>query len=114
MLEENNQTERYDVYFKLGELMVTMLYSWKFKITADKCDMRKNRRKNNSQSYFVIETNDNYNIAPNDYSSFMFLNCYSNVNTYFHYANFSLINYQHTNTYSNCNTYVISYAREYI
>ena len=74
VLEENNQMECYDVYFKLGELMVTMLYSCKFKITADKCDMSNNRRKNNSQSYFVIETNDTYNITHNDYSPFMFLN----------------------------------------
>ena len=63
-----------DVYFKLGEILVTMLYSCKFKIKADDTMNINSKKKINTQSYFIIETNDTTNVILNDYSSFMFLN----------------------------------------
>ena len=85
ILNEDRRDDCVDVYFKLGEILVTMLYCCKFKIKAEDNNVNSsnNKKKINTQSYFVIETNDksnsgscscSCNVVLNDYSSFMFLN----------------------------------------
>ena len=87
ILNEDRRDDCVDVYFKLGEILVTMLYCCKFKIKAEDNNVNSsnNKKKINTQSYFVIETNDKSNsgscscscgcnVVLNDYSSFMFLN----------------------------------------
>ena len=82
--------EYHNVYFKLGEFMVSMLYSFKFKIKADTVitQTEAEMKKLSSQSFFIIEPDDtttnnedNSNNSDNkqlpikdDYSSFKFLN----------------------------------------
>jgi hypothetical protein len=83
ILNDDRRDDCVDVYFKLGEILVTMLYCCKFKIKAEDNNVNNgnNKKKINTQSYFVIETNDksnsgscSCNVVLNDYSSFMFLN----------------------------------------
>ena len=77
--------EYHNVYFKLGEFMVSMLYSFKFKIRADKVmtQTEAEMKQLSSQSFFIIEPDDATDNEINsnkqlpikdDYSSFMFLN----------------------------------------
>lgn len=90
ILDGDRRDDCVDVYFKLGEILVTMLYGCKFKIKAEDNNVNghnnnnnNKKKKINTQSYFVSETTNNSNtgscscscnVVLNDYSSFMFLN----------------------------------------